>query len=63
MVGARAGALLQEALQHGGGVGGPGLAGLDGAAQVLDPPAALPDLLKLPRQDLRPPLPGQASFL
>ena len=63
MVGVGGRELLEEALQHGCSVGGPGLVALDGAAQVLDPPTAVPDVLKLPGQDLRPPLPGQARLL
>lgn len=54
---------LEEILKHGRGVGGPRLLALDGAAQVLDAAAALPDLLKLPGQDLGTPLPGQARLL
>lgn len=54
---------LEHVLQHGGGVGGPRLPALDGAAQVLDAAAALPDLLELARQDLSPPLPGQTGLL
>lgn len=43
---------LEHALQHRRGVGGPGLPGLDGVAEVLDAAAAFPDLLELTREDL-----------
>lgn len=56
-------ASLEHALQHGRGVGGSRLPVLDGAAEVLDPAAALPDLLELPGKDLGAPLPGQARLL
>ena len=55
--------LLEHALQHGRGVGGARLPALDGAAEVLDPAAALPDLLELPGEDLGAPLPRQARLL
>ena len=55
--------LLEQTLQHGRGVRGPGLFVLYGLFKVLDAVAAFPDLLKLTRQDLRPPLPGQAGLL
>lgn len=48
---------LKHALQHGRGIGGSGLSALDGAAEILDTPTALPDFLKLPRKDLRSSLP------
>lgn len=54
---------LEEALKHGGGVRGPRLLVLDGLLQVLDAVAALPDLLKLPGQDLSAPLAGQTRLL
>lgn len=54
---------LEETLKHGGGVRGAGLLALDGFLQVLDPVAALPDLLELPGQDLGAPLPGQTRLL
>lgn len=54
---------LEHALQHGRGVGGPRLPALDGAAEILDPAATLPDLLELPGKDFRPPLPRQARLL
>lgn len=54
---------LELALQHGGGVGGPRLAALDGGAEVLHAAAALPDLLKLTRENLSPTLPGQTRLL
>lgn len=54
---------LEETLKHGGGVRGAGLLVLDGFLQVLDPVAALPDLLELPGQDLGAPLPGQTRLL
>lgn len=54
---------LEHALQHGCGVGGPRLPALDGAAEVLDPAAAFPDLLKLPGEDLGAPLPREARLL
>lgn len=54
---------FQQALQHGRGVGGARLPVLDGAAEVLDAAAALPDLLELSREYLSAPLPGQARLL
>lgn len=54
---------LEHVLQHGRGVGGSRLPALDGAAEVLNPAAALPDLLELPGEDLGPPLPRQARLL
>lgn len=54
---------LEETLKHGGGVRGAGLLVLDGFLQVLDPVAALPDLLELPGQDLGAPLAGQTRLL
>lgn len=60
--GRRARPLLQQALQHGRGVRGPRLSALDGALEVLDAPAALPNFLKLSRQNLSPALPSQARL-
>lgn len=54
---------LEETLKHGGGVRGPRLLVLDGLLEVLNAVAALPDLLKLPGQDLGAPLPGQTRLL
>lgn len=54
---------LEHALQHGCGVGGSRLPALDGAAEILDPAAALPDLLELPGEDLSSPLPRQTRLL
>lgn len=55
--------LLEQILQHGRGIGGPGLPALDGALKVLDASAALPDLFKLSGQDLSPTLPSQTRLL
>lgn len=55
--------LLEQVLQHGRGIGGPGLPALDGALKVLDASAALPDLFELPGQDLSPALPSQTRLL
>lgn len=55
--------LLEQVLQHGRGIGGPGLSALDGALKVLDASAALPDLFKLPGQDLGTALPSQPCLL
>jgi len=54
---------FEQVLEHGGGEGGARLLALDGALQVLHAVAALPDLLKLPREDLGAALPGQARLL
>lgn len=54
---------LEHALQHGRGVGGPRLPALNGAAEILDPAAPLPDLLELPGEDFSSPLPRQARLL
>ena len=54
---------LEETLEHGGGVCGAGLLVLNGSLEVLNSVAAFPDFFKLPGQDLRPPLPGQARLL
>lgn len=54
---------LEETLKHGGGVCGASLLVLDGFLEVLNSITALPDLLKLPGEDLRPPLPGQTRLL
>lgn len=55
--------LLEQVLQHGCGVGGPGLPALDGALQVLDASTALPDLFKLSGQDLSTTLASQTCLL
>lgn len=55
--------LLEQVLQHGRGIGGPGLPALDGALKVLDASTALPDLFKLSGQDLSTTLPSQTRLL
>jgi len=55
--------LLEQVLQHGCSVGGPGLPALDGALQVLDASTALPDLFKLSGQDLSTTLSSQTCLL
>lgn len=54
---------LEQTLKHGGGMRGASLLVLDGFLEVLNSVTALPDLFKLPGEDLCAPLPGQTRFL
>lgn len=55
--------LLEQVLQHGRSIGGPGLPALNGALKVLDASTTLPDLFKLSGQDLSTTLASQTRLL